>query len=221
MEQEIWVQKAKATIILNQLIKWKSCKQLCQHFWQNPLNPNYKQRNFTSLISPTTFSSSFQYPKPEPSPPPLLILPPLGTWLNPIVIDDNSDEKFLMRESRSRWVARVVDDQDELSDMILNCQMCGSMIDLTYKCRTSDEHGFPMGKLMVTHTHTHKIPHPQAWVWESHIHGCGYTWDPWVEKPMWVCIVGSVENCSNNLEYRYMCSTNVAHSVLGYVWSKK
>ena len=38
---------------------------------------------------------------------------------------------------------------------------------------------------------------------------------------MWVCIVSSVENCSNNLEYRYVCSINVAHSVLAYVLIKK
>ena len=135
MEQEIQIQKAKATIILNQLIKEKSCKWLHQHFWQNQQNLDHWQQKFTPPLSPTSSISCFQYPEPEPSPPPLLVLSPLGTWLNPIVIDDNSNEEFPMRKSRSGQVARIVDDWDKLLDMILDCQMCRLMTHLTYKCR--------------------------------------------------------------------------------------
>ena len=136
MEWEIWIQEAKATIILDQLIKEKSCKWLQQHFWQNLPNPDCSQRKFTPPISPTSLSSSFQYPKSESSPKPLPIPPPLGTWLNPIIINDNnSDEEFPMRESGSGQIMRIVDDWDEPFNMVLNCQMCGSAAHLTWGCR--------------------------------------------------------------------------------------
>ena len=134
LEKEIQIQ-AKATIVLNQLIKEKSCKQLHQHFWLNQQNLDHQQQKFTPPCSPTSSISSFQYPEPEPSPPPLPILPPLETQLNPIIIDDQSDKEFPMRESGSGWIARIVDNRDEPFDMILNCQKCGSGAHVTHRCR--------------------------------------------------------------------------------------
>ena len=123
LEKEIQIQEAKATIVLDQLIKEKFCKHLHQHFWLNQQNLNHWQQKFTPLLSPMSSISSFQYPEPEPSPPPLPVLPPLGTWLNPIIVDDDSNKEFLMREGRSGQIARIVDDWDKLSNAILNCQM--------------------------------------------------------------------------------------------------
>ena len=134
LEKEIQIQEAKVTIVLNQLIKEKSCKHLQQHFWLNQQNLDHWQWKFTPPCSPTSLIPSFQYPKPKPSPP-LPVLSPLGTWLNPIIIDDESDEEFLVRKSGSEKITRTVDDRDKLFDMTLNCQMCGSRAHETQRCR--------------------------------------------------------------------------------------
>ena len=133
IEQEIWVQKAKAMIILNQLIKEKSCKQLWQYFQQH-LQPNqHKGQKFTPPISRTSSSSSFVYPEPKQSPePPSIPLP--GMRGNLIVIDNNkSDEEFLRRNG-SGWVAQIIDNQDKPFDMTLACQMCGLPTHVTQGC---------------------------------------------------------------------------------------
>ena len=44
-------------------------------------------------------------------------------------------KNFPWGESRSGWIARIVDDQKEFSDVVLNCQMCGSMTHFSWGCR--------------------------------------------------------------------------------------
>ena len=133
--KEIGIQEAKATIVLDQLIKEKSCKWHCQHFWLNQKNLNHWQWKFTPPLSPTSLISFVQYPELEPSPPPLPVLSPLGTQLNPIIVDNESDKEFPMRESGCGEIARIVDDWDEPFNLILNCQMCGSGAHVTHGCR--------------------------------------------------------------------------------------
>ena len=134
MEQEIWTQKAKVMVILDQLIKERSCKWLWQYFWQNPKANWHKGWKFTPLISPTLSTSSFVYPEPKQSLISLLV-PPLGTRGNLIVINnDKSDEEFPWRNG-SGHVAQIVDNQDEPFNMVLACQMCGSLAHITQGCR--------------------------------------------------------------------------------------
>ena len=113
LEKEIQIQEAKARIVLDQLIIKKSCKCLQQHFQLNQQNLDHWQQKFTPPHSPTSLVSFFQYPQPEPSPPPLPVLSSLRTQLNPIIINNESDEEFPMRESGSERVTRIVDDRDE------------------------------------------------------------------------------------------------------------
>ena len=37
----------------------------------------------------------------------------------------------------------------------------------------NDGRGIPMAKFMVSHTHTHRIPRPQAWAWDPTYMGVG------------------------------------------------
>ena len=85
MEWEIQTQKAKATVILDQLIKEKSCRWLWQYFWQHPWANWHEGWKFTPPISLTSSSSLFVYPEPEWSSEPLPV-PPSGMRENPIVI---------------------------------------------------------------------------------------------------------------------------------------
>ena len=133
MEQEIWIQKAKAMIILDQLIKEKSSKWLWQYFRQNPQASQHDEQKFTPLISPILSSSFFTYPEPEqfaelPSVP----LP--GTRGNLIVIDHNESDKELPRRNGLGHMAQIVGDQDKPFNISLVCQMCGSPTHITYGC---------------------------------------------------------------------------------------
>ena len=135
MEQEIWIQKAKAMIILNQLIKEKSSKQLQQYFWQNPQASQHDEWKFTPLISLISSSSSFAYPEPkQPLEPPLV--PPLGTKGNPIVIDNDESDVEFPRRNGSGCMAQIVDNWDKPFDMALACQMCGLPTHITQRCHT-------------------------------------------------------------------------------------
>ena len=135
MEQEIWVQKVKATIILDQLIKKKSCRQLRQYFWQHSQPNRHEGWKFTPPISPTSSSSSFIYPESKQSPEPLSVPLP-GTRGNLIVIgDDESNEEF-PRRNGSGCVAQIVDNWDKLFNMSLACQICRSPTHVTWECCT-------------------------------------------------------------------------------------
>ena len=133
MEQEIQIQKAKTTIILDQLIKEKSSKWLQQYFRQNPWASQHNEWKFTPPISLTSTSSSFVYPEPEQSPTPSLV-PPLGKRGNLIVIDSNKSDEEFPRRNGSRSATRIVDDWDEPFDMALACQMCGLPTHVTWGC---------------------------------------------------------------------------------------
>ena len=133
MEWEIWIQKAKAMIILDQLIKEKSSKWLWQYFWQNPQASQHDERKFTPPISPISSSSSFVYPEPEQfAEPPSVPLP--GTRGNLIVIDNDESDKEFPRRNGLGHVAQIVDDRDKPFNIFLVCQMCGSPTHITHGC---------------------------------------------------------------------------------------
>ena len=153
MEHEIWKQKAKATMLFDDVLHAKKSRQLRMHFKRN-----HSSRTQQDFPEPLPVLPPFQAPSP---PPPSIPVP--GTPENPINVDEGTAESpieildgpelFAGEESDEEFPFRgwagpsVINDWEGQVDWntTRRCKNCGSISHRTHWCREGLMYNSEMG----------------------------------------------------------------------------